>query len=383
MKVYMDNGASTKVDDAVFEEMKPFFTEKYGNASSLHGFGQEAKEAMENAREAVAKKINALPEEIIFTSGGTESNNFAIKGIAYANKDKGNHIITTKIEHDCILESCRSLEKEGFKVTYLDVDKDGLLNLQDLKEAITKETILVSIIHGNNEIGTVQDLEDIGRICKEEGVHFHSDACQSFTKEDIDVKRQDISLLTINSHKIHGPKGVGALYIKKGVKIYPMMLGGGHERRLRSGTENVSGIVGFSKAVDIAKKEYVQEMVKLRDKLVERVLKEIPYTRLNGHKTKRLCNNINISFEFIEGESLMMMLDDKGISVSTGSACSSKSLDPSHVLLAIGLDHGTAHGSLRFTISKYTTIQEIGYVVESLKEAVSKLRKMSPLYRGE
>lgn len=379
MRVYLDNGATTKVDEEVLKTMLPYFSEKYGNAMSLHQIGQEAKEALESSREIIAKKLNAKPEEIIFTSGGTESNNLAIQEIAYTNREKGKHIITTKIDHDCVLNACKFLEKDGFNVTYLDVDKEGFVNPKDVLKEIKKDTILVSIIHGNNETGTIQPLEEIGKICKEKNVYFHTDACQSFTKVPIDAKNFD--LITINGHKIHGPKGVGALYIKKGTNIHPLLHGGGHEFGLRSGTENISGIVGFAKAVEVAKEEHIRHMAKLRDKLTEGILKEIPHTRLNGPRENRLCNNANISFEFIEGESLLMRLNDKGIAVSTGSACSSKSLDPSHVLLAIGLKPEIAHGSLRFSLSKYTTKEEIDQTIKVLKEEVKALREMSPLYK--
>jgi len=382
MRVYLDNGSTTKVDEEVLKTMLPYFSEKYGNAMSLHQIGQEAKEALENSREIIAKKLNAKPEEIIFTSGGTESNNLAIQEIAYTNREKGKHIITTKIDHDCVLNACKFLEKDGFNVTYLNVDKDGFVNPEDVAKEIRKDTILVSIIHGNNETGTIQPIEEIAKICREKSVYFHTDACQSFTKTEIDVKKQNLDLITINSHKIHGPKGVGALYIKKGTNIHPLLHGGGHEFGLRSGTENISGIVGFAKAVEVAKEKHIKHMTKLRDKLINGILKEIPHTRLNGPKEKRLCNNANISFEFIEGESLLMRLDDKGIEVSTGSACSSKSLDPSHVLLAIGLKHEIAHGSIRFSLSKYTTEEEIDYTIKILKEEVKALREMSPLVKN-
>jgi cysteine desulfurase len=379
MKVYLDNGATTRVDDEVLKAMLPYFNKKYGNASSLHQFGVEAKEAMDKARAIIAKKLNAEPEEIIFTSGGTESDNLAIKGIAYNNKNKGNHIITTKIEHHAVLNSCKQLEKEGFKVTYLDVDKDGLVKLEELKKAISDKTILVSINHANNEIGTIQDLETISKICKESDIYLHSDAVQSFTKVPIDVKKVNIDLISMSSHKIHGPKGIGALFIKKGVKIKKLADGGDHEFKIRAGTENIPGIVGFAKAVEMIKEKDINQMTELRDYLINRIIKEIPDVKLNGHKEKRLCNNVNISFKYIEGESLLLHLDIKGIAVSTGSACSSKSLEPSHVLLAIGLSHEIAHGSIRFTLSKYTTKQEIDYTIKNLKDIVKNLRKISPL----
>lgn len=379
MEVYLDNAASTKVDDEVIEAMLPFFNLSYGNASSLHQQGSKAKEALESARAIIAKKINAGPKEIIFTSGGTESNNLALKGIAFANKSKGKHIITSKIEHDCVLNSCGWLEKEGFKVSYLPVDKYGFVNPADVANEIRKDTILVSIMHANNEIGTIEPIEEIAKICRDKNVYFHTDACQSLTKVPIDAKNFD--LVTINSHKIHGPKGVGALYIRQGTNIQTMQHGGGHELNLRSGTENVSGIVGFGKAVEIAKEEHISRMAKLRDMLIDGIMRNINEVQLNGPRDKRLCNNANIAFHFIEGESMMMHLDSKGIMVSTGSACSSKSLEPSHVLRAIGLKHETAHGSLRMSLSKYNTKEEIKYTIENLIEIVKNLREISPLTR--
>jgi len=370
------------VDKEVEKAMLPYFTKIYGNASSLHKFGQEAKEALEKSRETIAKRINALPEEIIFTSGGTESDNLAIKGVAYANKDK-NHIITTKIEHHAVEKSCKALEKEGFKVTWLDVDKDGFINLEQLKKEIADKTILVSIIHANNEIGTIQDIEEIGKICKEKNVYFHTDTVQSFTKTEIDVKKQNITLASFSAHKVHGPKGIGALYIKKGTKIKKLSDGGSQENNLRAGTENIPYIVGFTKAVELAKQEHCKKMQELRDYLIEKVDKEIPEVKLNGSRKERLCNNINITFKYIEGEALLLRLDDKGIAVSTGSACSSRELKPSHVLTAIGLHPAMAHGSIRFTLSRYTTKEELDYAIKHLKEAVAELRKVSPLWRGK
>ncbi len=378
--IYLDNAASTKVDEKVIKAMAPFFSEVYGNASSMHKIGQDANDAMENSRSIIAKSIGANPEEIVFTSGGTESNNFAIKAAAFAGKDK-NHIITSKIEHDCVLNSCKWLEKQGFSVTYLGVDAEGRTNPLDVKKAITKKTCLVSIMHVNNEVGTINNIAEIGRICREEGVYFHSDACQSYTKVPINVKVMNIDLLTINAHKIHGPKGVGALYIRKGVKIDAWQSGGGHEFNLRSGTENVSGIVGFAKAVEIADIKDVKKMSELRDYMIERVVKEIPDVKINGALgDERVCSNVNISFKGIEGESMLLMLSQKGIIVSTGSACSSKSLEASHVLLAMGLKHEIAHGSIRFSLSKYTTREEIDKTVLEIKPIVEKLRVMSPLY---
>jgi len=380
MRAYLDNGATTKVDEEAAKVVSECFSKNYGNASSLHEFGRDAKEILENAREVIAAKINAEPSEIIFTSGGTESDNLALKGVAYANKDK-NHIITTKIEHPAILETCKEFEKEGFKVTYLDVDEEGLVDLEQLKKAINEKTILVSVMHANNEIGTIQPIEEIGKLCREKGIYFHTDAVQSFTKAGIDVKKQNIDLASFSGHKVHGPKGIGILYVRKGVKIKKQSIGGHHESDLRAGTENVPGAAGFAKAVENVNDKDIEKMKELRGKLIDSLL-EIPDTRLNGSKEKRLCNNVNISFNFIEGESLLMKLDDKGIAVSTGSACSSQSLDPSHVLLAIGLKHEIAHGSIRFTLSKYTTQEEIDYVIKEVKKAVEELRELSPLVKN-
>lgn len=377
--IYLDNGSTTRIDPKVLEAMQPYMTEKYGNASSTHHKGQEAKIALEDARTVIAKSIGARPEEIIFTSGGTESNNLAVKGIAFANSKKGKHIITTKIEHDCVLNACKWLGTQGFRVTYLDVDKEGFVNPEKLEKAITKDTILVSIIHGNNEIGTIQDIKTLGDICRKKGVYFHTDACQSYTKTEIDVKKQSLDLMTINGHKIHGPKGVGALYVRKGINITPLSHGGGHEQNLRSGTENVPGIVGFAKAVKIADKGHTKQMTKLRDYLIENVLK-IPDTYLNGPiGDKRLCNNANFRFSYVEGEAIGGYLDAKGICSSTGSACSSRSLEPSHVLMAIGLKPEEAHGSLRLTISRFTTKEEIDYVLSVLPGVIKKLRAISSL----
>ncbi|MFA5992874.1 MAG: aminotransferase class V-fold PLP-dependent enzyme [Candidatus Pacearchaeota archaeon] len=380
---YFDNAATTKVDPIVVNEMKKYFLDSYGNASSIHSVGEEARKALDKAREIIARSINVLPKEIIFTSSGTESNNFVVKGLAFTYPEK-KHIITTKIEHDCILNACKWLERhQGYKITYLDVDKEGFVDINQLKNSITENTLLVSVIHGNNEMGTIQDLSKIAEICHSKGVFFHSDACQSYTKTFIDVKKQGIDLLTLNSHKIHGPKGVGALYIKSGIKIVPLLHGGGQEFNKRSSTENIPGIVGFSKAVSIAfsavGKKGVAEMTKLRDYMIKKLL-EVPESRLNGARGKdRLCNNINISFAKIEGESIAAMLNLKGICVSTGSACSSKSLDPSHVIMAIESNPERAHGSIRYSISKYTKKSEIDYVISETKKVVEQLRKISPL----
>src|SRR3989338_5831587 len=379
MKVYLDHGATTPVDKEVVKSMLPYYTKDFGNASSLHQFGQKAKEALENSREIIAKKLNAEPKEIVFTGSGSESDNLAIKGIAYANKDKGNHIITSKIEHPAILETCKALEKEGFSVTYLDVNEEGLISLEELKKSITNKTILVSIMHANNEIGTIEPIEEIGKICREKKVYFHTDAVQSFTKMPIDVKKMNVDLISLSSHKIHGPKGVGALFIKNGTKIQKIIYDGHHENDKRAGTENIPGIVGFTKAAELANEEYTSHMTKLRDALIKE-LEKIPNSQLNGPRgNKRLCNNANLSFHFIEGESALLRLDMKGIAVSTGSACSSQSLTPSHVLTAIGLKPEIAHGSLRFTLGRENTEKEIDYVLKVLPKVVEELREISPL----
>ncbi len=377
-QIYLDNAATTKIDGEVLKVMLPYFDEKYGNASSIHMKGQEAKKAMEKSRAIIAKSIKAHTREIIFTSGGTESNNFALKGLFFSNYPEKNHIITTKIEHDCVLNTCKWLEKQGAKVTYLDVNKEGFVNEKDIENSITDKTIVVSVIHGNNEIGTIQDLETIGKICREKQVLFHTDTCQSFTKTLINVKKQNLDLVTLNAHKIHGPKGVGALYIREGIKITPLAHGGGHERKLRSGTENIPGIVGFAKAVEIAKTKDKEIMIKLRDKLIEEILK-ISNTKLNGPKDNRLCNNINVSFNNIEGEAIGGYLEGFGIYTSTGSACASNSLESSHVLKAIGLSPIQSNSSLRISISKYTTEEEIDYFLEKILKIVDKLRRISPL----
>jgi cysteine desulfurase len=376
-RIYLDHAATTPVAKEVLEEMLPYFKEKYGNASSLHNFGIEAREAIEKARDFILNKLNGKEHKLIFTSGGTESNNFAIKGIAFANKNKGKHIITTKVEHACILNTCKWLESQGFEITYLDVDREGFVDLSKLEKAIKKDTILVSVIHGNNEIGTINPIREIGKICKERGVYFHTDACQSFTKVPIDLEKDNVDLITINSHKIFGPKGVGALIIREDINVTPLLHGGGHEFGYRSGTENVPGIVGFAKAVEIMDGKKIEHMRRLRDKLIEGIL-EIEDTRLNGPRENRLCNNANFSFKYIEGESLVLHLNDKGIAASTGSACSSSKLEPSHVLLAIGLKPEEAHGSLRLTTGIYNTMEEIEYAIEAVKECVNRLREISP-----
>jgi cysteine desulfurase len=377
-QIYFDNAATTKADEEVVKAMLPYFTEKYANASSVHFMGQEAKRALEKSRAVIAKAIKAKPGEIIFTSGGTESNNLALKGLFFANYPEKNHIITTKIEHDCVLNASRWLEKLGAKVTYLDVDREGFVNPKDIENAITGKTFLVSIIHGNNEIGTVQNLEEIGKICKKKGVLFHTDACQSFTKVPIDVRKQNLDLVTLNAHKIHGPKGVGALFLREGIKIVPIAHGGGHERNLRSGTENVSGVVGFAKAVEIAKKKDIDKMIVIRNKLINGLL-AIPNVKLNGPLANRLCNNINVSFNNIEGESVGGYLESEGICTSTGSACASHTLESSHVLKAIGLTPLESNSTIRVSISKYTTDEEVNYFLNVIPRIVEKLRKMSPI----
>ncbi|MFH1503652.1 MAG: cysteine desulfurase family protein, partial [Candidatus Diapherotrites archaeon] len=375
------NASTTKVDEKVLKEMLPYFTEKFGNASSQHDVGIKAKDALEKSRKIIAKSIKANPGEIIFTSGGTEGNNLALKGLFFSNYPKKNHIITTKIEHDSILQTCKWLEGQGAKITYLNVDKEGFVNLENLKKEINDKTFLVSIIQGNNEVGTLQDLESIGKICKDKGVLFHTDACQSFTKVPINVKKQNLDLVTLNSHKIHGPKGVGVLYIKEGIKIVPLLHGGGHENKLRSGTENVSGIVGFSKAVEISSDKDVKQMTKLRDKLIEGLLK-IENVTLNGTQgEKRLCNNVNVSFNNIEGEAIGGYLENEGICTSTGSACMSNTLETSHVLKALGLKPLQSNSSLRISLSKYTTEEEIDYFLSKIRGIVNKLRRFSPLIR--
>jgi cysteine desulfurase len=364
--------------------MLPYFTQHFGNASSLHAFGREAYNAMETARSKVAKLIGAEKDEVIFTAGGTESDNMAVKGIAFRNRSKGKHIITTKIEHPAIMETCSYIETVGFRVTYLPVDSSGLTDLSELEKAVTKDTILITIQHANNEIGTIQNIEAIGKIAEEKNVRFHTDAVQSVGKIPVDVKKARVDLLSMASHKFHGPKGVGALYIRKGVVLDPLVHGGGQEKGLRSSTENIPGIVGMGKAAEIAGNQLVpdgQRVSVMRDKIICKVLEEIPLSYLNGHPTQRLPNNASFRFDSVEGESLVLSLDNKGIAASTGSACSSKKLKPSHVLLAIGLNEVQAHGSLRLTLGRENTDEEVGYVIEVLPEVVSKMRAISPLWK--
>lgn len=381
--IYFDNAATTKLDEEVLQEMMPYLKENYGNASSIYKLGRESKKAVEDSREKIAKVLNCKPNEIYFTAGGSESDNTAIKGIAKANKSKGNHIITSKIEHPAVLETCKSLEKEGFEVTYISVDENGIINLEELKKSIKDTTILITIMFANNEIGTIQPIEEIGKIAKENNIYFHTDAVQAVGSVKIDVQKLNIDSLSLSGHKFYGPKGIGALYIKSGIKFEKFVDGGHQERNKRAGTENVAGIVGIGKAIELAYnnlEEHNKKIKELRDYYVEQVRLKIPYVKVNGDMEKRLPGNSNISFRFIEGEGLLLNLDLKGICASSGSACTSGSLDPSHVLLAIGLPHEIAHGSLRITIGKYNTKEEIDYLIENLVEIVGRLREMSPLY---
>lgn len=381
--VYLDHAATTYVRPDVFEAMKPYFCEKFGNASSIYSIGRETKKAVENAREQVAKALGAQPREIFFTASGSEADNWAIKGVAYANKAKGNHIITSSIEHPAIMSTCQQLEKEGFEVTYLPVDSDGLVSVEDLRAAIKDTTILVSIMTANNEIGTIQPIAELGAVAKEKGILFHTDAVQAIGNVKIDVNEMNIDMLSLSAHKFYGPKGVGALFIRKGVKINNLIHGGHQERGKRASTENVPGIVGLAKAIEIATEnleEYNKKLISLREKTIEGIMAKVPYVKLNGHRHQRLPGNVNFSFQFIEGESLLLMLDMKGICGSSGSACSSGSLDPSHVLMAIGLTHEIAHGSLRLTFGEENSEEDVDYILSVIPEIVAKLREMSPLY---
>ncbi len=381
--IYLDNAATTKTAPEVVEAMLPYFTEFYGNASTVYEFGGKSKEAVAKAREIIANTIGAKENEIYFTAGGSESDNWAIKAAAEAYKSKGKHIITSKIEHHAVLHTCQWLEQNGFEVTYLDVDENGVIKLEELKKAIRPDTILITIMFANNEIGTIEPIAEIGKLAKEHGIIFHTDAVQAFGQMPINVDELNIDMLSTSAHKLNGPKGIGFLYIRKGVKIRSFVHGGAQERKRRAGTENVPGIVGFGKAVELAianMEERTRKETELRDYMIERVLKEVPFTRLNGHRRNRLPNNINFCFQFIEGESLLIMLDMKGICGSSGSACTSGSLDPSHVLLAIGLPHEIAHGSLRLTLGADTTKEDIDDTIDAIKEIVAQLREMSPLY---
>ncbi len=382
-KIYMDNAATTPLKREVLDAMMPYLTEEYGNASSIYATGRDAKRALDEARQTVADALGAKANEIYFTSCGSEADNWAIQGVAYANKNRGRHIISSQIEHHAVLHTLQYLEKQGFEVTYLPVDEYGLVRPDDLKDAIRPDTILITIMYANNEIGTIEPIDELAQIAHERKIVFHTDAVQAVGHVPLNVKELDVDLLSLSAHKLYGPKGVGALYIKNGVKLDNFLHGGAQERGRRAGTENVAGIVGLAKAIELATAEInenVAHLTTLRDKLISGIQAQIPYCRLNGHPTKRLCNNVNFSFEFIEGESLLLMLDMKGVAASSGSACTSGSLDPSHVLLAIGLKHEIAHGSLRLSIGDFTTEEDIDYVLEVLGPIVQRLRDMSPLY---
>ena len=381
--IYFDNAATTKLDDEVLKEMLPYLKDNYGNPSSIYKLGREARKAIEDSREKIAKVLNCKANEIYFTAGGSESDNTAIKGIAKANKKRGNHIITSKIEHPAVLETCKQLEKEGFEITYISVDEKGIVDLEELKKSIKPTTILITIMFANNEIGTIQPIEEIGKIAKGNNIYFHTDSVQAVGSIKIDVQKLKIDSLSLSGHKFYGPKGVGALYVKTGVPFEKFISGGHQERNKRAGTENVAGIVGIGKAIELAYEnldEYNKKIKELRDYYVKQVEEKIPYIKINGDMEKRLPGNSNISFRFIEGEGLLLNLDLKGICASSGSACTSGSLDPSHVLLAIGLPHEIAHGSLRVSIGKYNTKEEIDYLIENLMEIVTRLREMSPLW---
>ena len=382
-RIYADNAATTKVAPEVVDAMLPYFTETYGNPSSIYNEGRTARVAVEKAREQVAKAIGASPKEIYFTGSGSEADNWALRSTARALSKKGNHIITSAVEHHAVLHTCQDLEKQGFEVTYLPVDKYGMVSPDDVKAAIKDTTIMISIMFANNEIGTIMPIAEIGKIAKEAGVVFHTDAVQAVGNVEIDVKAMNIDMLSLTAHKFHGPKGCGALYVRQGVKLMSFITGGAQERMRRAGTENVPGIVGLGKAIELATaniKEKQEKLIALRDRYIKKVLETVPYSRLNGHPTERLAGNANISFEYIEGEGLLLSLDQKGIAASSGSACTSGSLDPSHVLLAIGLKHEQAHGSLRTSFGEDTTVEDIDYMVDAIAEIVARLRSMSPLY---
>ena len=384
--MYLDNSATTQVSDEVFEEMKPYFTEVFGNPSTLYSFGRESKKALDLARQRVADAINAKPEEIIFTSGGSESDNLAIKGLAFKLRNRGNHIITTEIEHPAVKDTLYFLESIGYDVTYLPVYENGIIKVEDLEEAITDETILITIMHGNNEIGTIQPIEEIGKIAREKKIKFHTDAVQTFGKVKVDVEELNVDLLSLSSHKINGPKGVGALYIKKGTRVEPLIHGGGQERGIRSGTENVPGIVGFGKACELAAnnlEEHYKKLSSIRDELIEKVLARIPEAYVNGDMEHRLPNLVNFRFKAIEGESLILLLDAKGYQASTGSACSSNKLEASPVLTALGLDPVDVHGSLRISLAPESDSFDVDEFVDVIAESVSRLRQMSPLWNQE
>lgn len=382
-KIYFDNAATTQMRDEVYQEMLPYFVDMYSNASGIYSMALENRRAIDKAREQVAKVINASPKEIYFTGGGTEADNWAIKGIAEAYKEKGNHIITCAIEHHAVLHTCEHLEEKGYKVTYLPIYEDGIISLKDLEDAITSETILITIMFANNEIGTIQPIKEIGEIAKKHNITFHTDAVQAVGHVPIDVKDLNIDLLSMSGHKMYGPKGIGVLYIRNGVKIKPFIHGGAQERNRRAGTENVPGIVAFGKAIELLNEEMKEEnerVTRLRNMAIDGILSAIPHSRLNGDRDRRLPGNLNISFRFIEGEGILLLLDHKGIIASSGSACTSGSLDASHVLLALGLPYDEAHGSLRITIGRYNTEEDITKLIEVLPNIISKLREMSPLY---
>lgn len=382
-RIYFDHSATTPVDRDAAALALEYMTDKFGNASSIHSFGRESRKAVDVAREQVAALIGATPNEIFFTSGGTEGDNLAIKGVAFANRKKGNHIITSAIEHHAILHTCEYLEKNGYEVTYLPVDEYGMVRIEDLKNAITDKTILITIMFANNEVGTIQPVKEIGRIAREKGIYFHTDAVQAAGNYPIDVKEMNIDLLTMSGHKFYAPKGVGALYIRRGVRVDEIQHGGGHERNMRAGTENVPGIAGLGKAAEIAKRDMEKKTARLqamRDRIIREITEKIPHIKLNGHPTERMPGNVNFSFLYVEGESLLLNLDLKGIAASSGSACTSGSLDPSHVLLAMGLTHEVAHGSLRITLGRDNTDEDVNYFLEVLPEIISRLRAMSPLF---
>ena len=383
-RIYLDNAATTPADPEVVQAMLPYFSEIFGNPSSLHAFGQEAKRAIEEERDRIASFISASPDEIVFTSGGTESDNFALKGVAFALRDKGDHIITTTVEHHAILETCHYLEKQGFRVTYLPVDDMGIVDPEVVKKAVTGKTILISIMHANNEIGSIQPIEKIGKIAGEQGIPFHTDAVQTFGHLPINVDDLGVSMLSASAHKLYGPKGVGILYVRKGTKIQPFMHGGEQERARRAGTNNVTGIVGMGKAVELAAASLAVEgerLSRLRDRFIRGILERIEFTRLNGHPVKRLPNNVNVCVQYIEGEAMILRLDMNGIACSSGSACSSTSMEPSHVLKAIGLPQEFAHGALRFSLGKHTSDDDIDRVLAEMPGIVAKLRAISPLYK--
>ncbi len=384
-KIYFDHAATTPVKQEVLAAMLPYFSERYGNPSSIHSLGRENRKTIEDAREKVALALNALPKEIFFTSGGSESDNWAIKGVAYANQNKGKHIITTNIEHHAVLNTCKYLERQGFEVTYVPVKENGIVDVEDIKKAIRPDTILISVMFANNEIGTIQPIKEIGTLARENGIYFHTDAVQAIGNIPVDVKDMNIDILSLSAHKFYGPKGVGVLYIRDGVRIHSFIHGGEQERGKRASTENVAGIVGLGKAIEMASTNidnYNGKLLKLRDRAMKEILEKVPYSRLNGDAERRLPGNVNISFEFVEGESILLSLDMKNVCASSGSACTSGSLDPSHVLLAIGLPHEIAHGSLRLTFGEENTDSDIDYLIDVLPPIIEKLRAMSPLYES-